>query len=144
MSSPKITWLIKENKEYIQDTDHYFGSINPQDTLELEIQVWNNRYGKVSTDSIENARLVIYFDSIEDSTLLNYCSVNINDSGFNKLDLEINRATIEIGKLSGEFNNGINNENNRNNYKNLIVRFKDFPRNMKKGMKNMFLDIEIN
>lgn len=144
MSLPNITWHIKEDVDYVQEPEYYLGSFNSESTIELQIQVWNNKYGQKSIDSIENARLAIYFESIEDSILFNYCTVSVEEGSPIKPTIELNKVVVSIGELSGEPNNGIANDKNRINYKNVKISFKDFPKNLKNGIKNMFLDIEID
>lgn len=142
--STNITWHIKENDGYVQDEEYYLGSFNSETSITLEVQVWNNRYGQKTIDSIDNARLAIYFENMEDSILFNYCSIEVEYGSPEKPTIELNKVAYPIGKLSGEMNNGISNDQNRHNYKNVIIRFEKFPKNLKDGLKNMFLDIELN
>lgn len=144
MDSPKITWYILENEDYIQDPDYYLGSYTTDSTISINVQVWNNRYGQKASQSIENARLSIYFENIENSILLQYCEVNVNNNFNVTPDIEVGRGTAYIGELYGSANNGIANEENRNNYKNINITFKNLPYNLINGIKNMFLDIEID
>lgn len=144
MSLPIITWHILENTDYIQDSEYYLGSFNPESIINLNVQVWNNKYGQKTVDSLDNARLVIYFESIEDSALLKYCSISVNNDSPIEPTIELNKIIVEIGRLSGEPNNGVTNDKNRVNYKNIQIQFKGLPSNLRNGLKNMFLDIEIN
>lgn len=144
MSLPNITWHISEDGDYIQDTEYYLGSFNSESTIQLNVQVWNNRYGQKSIDSIKDARLAIYFENAEDSILFNYCTISVEEGSAIKPEIELNKVVVNIGELSGEPNNGIANDKNRINYKNIRISFENFPRNLKNGIKNMFLDIEID
>ena len=144
MKNPKITWYIEEDNDYIQDNEYYLGSFSPDTEINLKVQVWNNRYGKSNVDSITNARLAIYFDSVEDSMLLNYCSVTVGDSNYSKVPVMFNKGIIDIGLLSGNSNNGLDSTDNIYNFKNISISFKGFPSNLKNGIKNMYLDIEID
>lgn len=143
-NNSKITWYILEDEEYIQDDEYYLGSFSPDSEIQLKVQVWNNRYGKNNVESISNARLAIYFDSIEDSMLLEYCTVSINDNNFTKIPAMFGKGIIDIGLLSGNSNNGMDIIDNIYNFKNITVSFKGFPTNLKNGIKNMFLDIELD
>ena len=100
-NNSKITWYILEDEEYIQDDEYYLGSFSPDSEIKLKVQVWNNRYGKNNAESIPNARLAIYFDSIEDSMLLEYCTVSINDNNFTKIPVMFGKGVVDIGLLSG-------------------------------------------
>lgn len=144
MSLPNISWHIFEDNEYIQDTEFYLGSFNPESNIVLDVQVWNNRYGQNTVQSIDNARLCIYFENIEDSSLLNYCSISVNSDSPMIPVVELNQVNANLGILSGDPNNGVVNDKNRINYKNVRIEFKGFPSNLRSGLKNMFLDIEIN
>lgn len=144
MSLPKITWYIKENNSYVQDSDYYLGSFSPKSNISLDVQIWNNRYGQEAVDSLEDARLVMYFENIENSILLNYCDITIDNNYTVKPKIEIGKGLINIGKLTGKTNNGIANEENIDNFKNITITFKDLPDNLMNGLKNMFLDIEID
>lgn len=144
MNLPNITWSILDGTEYVQDSEYYLGTFNSDSTICLNVQVWNNRYGQSNVKSLEDARLCIYFENIEDSVLLNYCKISINNEAVIEPIIELNKTVINIGKLYGNSNNGISNEINRTNYKNIEIEFKDFPFNLRNGLKNMFLDIEID
>lgn len=143
-NNSKITWYILEDEEYIQDDEYYLGSFSPDSEIQLKVQVWNNRYGKNNVESIPNARLAIYFDSIEDSMLLEYCTVSINDNNLTKIPVMFGKGIIDIGLLSGNSNNGMDIIDNIYNFKNISISFKGFPTNLKNGIKNMFLDIELD
>jgi hypothetical protein len=143
-NNSKITWYILEDEEYIQDDEYYLGSFSPDSEIQLKVQVWNNRYGKNNVESIPNARLAVYFDSIEDSMLLEYCTVSINDNNLTKIPVMFGKGIIDIGLLSGNSNNGMDIIDNTYNFKNITISFKGFPTNLKNGIKNMFLDIELD
>lgn len=144
MNNPIISWYIQEDNGYIQDDEYYLGSFTSNSNIELNVQVWNNRYGSKNVDNIDNARLSIYFDNIEDSSLLQYCTVSINNESYVSPDIEVNRATLYIGNLSGSLNNGLESSQNNSNYKNINLKFSNLPSNLKNDLKNMFLDIEID
>lgn len=140
----KISWYILEDDEFIQDDEYYLGSFSPGNEIKLKVQVWNNRYGKADVESITNARLAIYFDSIEDSLLLDYCTVSIDGNESIKVPVMFGKGVVDIGLLSGDSNNGMDTMDNVYNFKNIVVSFKEFPANLKNGIKNMFLDIELD
>lgn len=144
MNSPIITWYIYDNSHYIQEEDYYLGSFNSDSEITIVIQVWNNRYGAIDVENIENARFVFYFDSLEDSKLLEYCTVAVNnEETFITPEIELNRAIVNIGDLSGEKNDGLETVANQGNYKNVIIKF-NVNSKMRNGLKNLYLDIEID
>lgn len=144
MEKAKITWYILDNGDYIQDDEYYCGSYDMYSEITINAQVWNNRYGKNSVESINNSRLAIYFDTLEDSMLLNYCYVSINNEGYSKVNTISEKGIVEIGSLSGNSNNGLDDIDNSYNFKNISVMFKGFPHNLKNGIKNVYLDIELD
>jgi hypothetical protein len=144
MANPIIGWYIKESDNYVQEDEYYLGSFTSDSEISINVQVWNNRYGSNSVDGISDARLAIYFDTVEDAALLNYCTVSVNDSYFTAPKIELQRGIVSIGELSGIYNDGLELSSNEVNYKNLSIKFSGFPCNLKNGLKNMFLDIEFD
>lgn len=144
MDNAKITWYIKEEDKYIQDNDYYLGSYSPDSNLSFEVQVWNNRYGSSRVSDISDARLAIYFESMEDGTLLDYCHVSVNGGSEEKLSPMFGKGIVDLGTLAGASNNGLETLDNVNNYKTITVSFKNFPGLLKNGIKNMYLDIELD
>lgn len=128
MKESKITWYAKLKKEadYLQSNDIYAGSYTSDSNIIVYLQVWNNRWGNEDVNSLSNFNIDIYFENEEDYTLLDYCTVVLNDSEI----LTINKSNNKIGvlnmpdnfKLSGVANDGTA-ENNQNNYMSLEFRF---------------------
>lgn len=144
MANPVINWYIKESDTFVQEDEYYLGSYTSDSEIAITVQVWNNRYGSTSVDSISEARLAIYFDSIEDASLLNYCTVSVNSSYYAAPEVELGRGVVTIGELSGVYNDGLEESTNSTNYKNISIKFSGFPGNLKNGLKNMYLDIEFD
>lgn len=137
----KISWYIKEDDEFMEHEDYHAGSYDNNDTILLNIQVWNNRGGLNDSETINNAYLSIEFEKADDNTILNFLRVNIDDAGFIKPDVSLDRADVEIGILSGYKNDGIANIKNRDNYKNVIIEISGLPKNMRSGLRNMLFNI---
>lgn len=144
VNKPIISWHIKENDSIMEYEDYYSGSYVPGDTIRMEIQVWNNRNGLSDAVDIDNAYLSIAFEKAEDNMILNFLKVDVEDTGFKKPELEIERAEIELGILSGHKNDGIANTNNKDNYKNISIEITNLPANLKSGLRNMLFNIESN
>jgi hypothetical protein len=144
MTNPIISWFIKEQDSYVQEDEYYLGSFNKDSEINVFVQVWNNRYGSKDVDSIDDARLAIYFDTLEDSSLLQYCTISVNDTYYSAPEIELQRAIFSIGKLSGNYNDGTDQVINQDNFKNIKLKFSNFPGNLKNGLKNMYLDIEFD
>lgn len=141
MEKAIINWYIQENNDYVQDSDFYLGTFTSDSTIQIVLQVWNNRYGSTELESIENARLALSFDSLEDSALLNYCTV-ICENSKKQIDIEAGRGIIEIGMLSGQPNDGTDTAKNKDNFKNINITFDKFPGTLKNGLKNLYINIE--
>ena len=142
MKDLEISWHVLDGNEFIQDEDFYLGSYNSSNEIKMSLQVWNNRYGQEETEGIENAKVAISFDSIEDSYLLKYCTVSV-DKGIAFIpNIVLDRGVIEIGSLLGIPNDGRDNSKNATNFKQVDLIFKDMPRNLKHGLKNLYFDLE--
>ena len=141
MNIANISWFILDAEEYTQESDVYIGSYSHNETISIKCQLWNNRYGTTHIESVENATLGILFESIEDSYMLNYCSVTIDNGEEIKPTIEIDRGLIEIGLISGDSNNGEDSISNKNNYYDIEIKFKNVPSNIKKGLKSLYVDI---
>lgn len=144
MLKPVITWHIIEEDETMQENEYYLGSYSPNEEIQLSFQVWNNRYGQIEAETIDNARLAIYFETFEDNAILNYCTVSVNEGEFSKPEIDVNKATLYIGELNGTINNGSATDKNRTHFKNVTLKFTNLPSNLKNGLKNLFIDIELD
>ena len=146
MEKPRISWHVLEevsvdSYEYIQykvyDEE---GSYTPTETIEKTIQVWNNYCGRVDVADLTNCRLVISFKNFEDSYLLRLIKVQINESSYMDLELDLDKGIIEIGNLSGTANNGTSV--NTSNYKTIHFSIGPLPNNLKSELKSMYFYLE--
>ena len=140
---PIISWYIQDDNEYAQYDNYYLGAFNYQEKIILNIQVWNNRYGEDEVDSIDNAKLLLYFNNAEDVFILNYSKIYVAGTPI-KPTIEIDRGYANIGKLSGSINDGLDTTKNKNNFKDIQIVFSNLPANLRQGLKEMFLDIQAN
>lgn len=143
MKNANVNWFVKEPDDvYVAHTEYYAGSCNSEEDFILDVELWNNRWNnKEDVQDMKNAKLVISFESAEDSILLSLCEVKINDGTFNKPDTsEFNRGIVELGTIIGDKNNG--HESNVDNYRRLCIKFSNIPRNFRSGLKSMFLDVQ--
>ena len=84
MKNPELSWyLISAEDSIIIEKEHYLGAYTP-DTIEMitNLQLWNNRYGQEIAKDIENSNLKITFSSIEDTKLLEYMQVKIDNNPY--------------------------------------------------------------
>lgn len=112
MDNPKITWYAKlaEESKFNGGDTLFVGSNTPDNTLEVDVQLWNNRWGETAVEDLKDFRIIAYFADYEDSILLPYLSVKYNSQkiGFEvdsiaKRGMMIFPTTIT---LSGAANNG--------------------------------------
>ena len=110
MESPKITWQIKKKKDssYKEETYYFAGVYNQTNNIDLEIILWNNRYGLERVEDLKSFAISVTFNTLEDSTLLKYTTLTFNK---NIIYPTINEcvATFIVPDdcvLSGEINDG--------------------------------------
>lgn len=145
MKEPQISWYINENNSInLIDGEHYAGAYSPSNIEAVfEMQVWNNRWGTEDISDIENPILVLMFNTIEDSALLKYCQVRVDNNPFKELEVLEDRATLPLGRpLSGKSNKGTSM--NSNNYSQITIKFGPISHNMKNGLKSLLVDLQYN
>ena len=146
MEKSRISWHVLEevaadSYEYVQykvyDEE---GSYTPTETIEKTIQVWNNYCGRIDVADLTNCKLVVSFKNFEDSYLLRLIKVQINESSYMDLELDLDKGIIEIGNLSGTANNGTSV--NTSNYKTIHFSIGPLPNNLKSELKSMYFYLE--
>lgn len=142
MKNPELSWyLISAEDSTIVEKEHYLGAYTP-DTIEMitNLQLWNNRYGQEIAKDIENSNLKITFSSIEDTKLLEYMQVKIDNNPYEDLTIINNEAIIPIQRIiSGEINVGDNMC--VNNYIDIYIKT-TLSQDMKNGLKNLLINLD--
>lgn len=141
--NPVLSWYIKENDETYSCTNSYYaGSCIPNQDFVIQIQIWNNRWNiQNDVDNINNAKLILTFEHAEDSILFQLCEIKIDDNNYIKPTIEtINKATVNIGTIYGTKNAGTISD--KDNYKNISIKFSNVPNNFNEGLKSLFIDID--
>ena len=84
MNNANISWFVKEPDDiFVEHTEYYAGSCNNEEDLELDIELWNNRWNtKEDVDTIYNAKLSISFAAAEYATLLSFCTVKVGNGSY--------------------------------------------------------------
>lgn len=74
---PIISYEVKRSSlENFVETDNYYGgTITKENSVEVDIRIWNNKGGTSDVDDLENFVLNLRFANIEDAILLNYIDV---------------------------------------------------------------------
>ena len=142
MKNPELSWyLISAGDSVVIEKEHYLGAYTP-DTIEMitNLQLWNNRYGQEIAKDIENSNLKITFSSIEDTKLLEYMQVKIDNNPYEDLTIINNEAIIPIQRIiSGEINVG--NNMCVNNYIDIYIKT-TLSQDMKNGLKNLLINLD--
>ena len=142
MKNPELSWyLISAEDSIVIEKEHYLGAYTP-DTIEMitNLQLWNNRYGQEIAKDIENSNLKITFSSIEDTKLLEYMQVKIDNNPYEDLTIINNEAIIPIQRIiSGEINVGDNMC--VNNYIDIYIKT-TLSQDMKNGLKNLLINLD--
>lgn len=145
MMAPKITWYVLEDidglYEYSPKRTHDMeGSYAPGDSVNLKIQLWNNRLGMEDVQDATNAKLVIFFKNYEDNYLLKLCKVKLNNEEAKPVTIDMDRGLFNLGTISGGANNG--SDLNTDNYVEFELQIGAIPMNVKSELKGLVLDVE--
>lgn len=104
-----ITWYAKLEglAEFEETTDFYAGSYDSEHEIKIDLQIWNNRYGKTNVSDLTSFDLVFYFDNIEDTALYDYCTVMYNGSAL-PFSVSGYKAVVDLPSVTlyGYKNNG--------------------------------------
>lgn len=146
MEDPKITWYAKLNKEtqYEETNDYYAGSYTPGHAIDVDIQIWNNRFGLDDVATLSDFYIIVSFDCVEDSSLFDYCTIVLNDANIIPLKKNGKKAVLELPdtvKLSGTKNDGTL-DSNVDHYMNLEFQFDAEGTKLKENdLKDMYFQI---
>lgn len=112
MDKPQITWYAKlaEEEKFNGGDSLFVGSNTPGTKLEIEVQLWNNRWGTEAVEDLKDFQIAMYFADYEDASLLPCLSVKYDHQLVEvRMDDVAKRATIVFPAdliLSGAANNG--------------------------------------
>jgi hypothetical protein len=145
MANINLSWFVKEpDNTYNAYTEYYAGTCNSNSDFIIDVDLWNNRWNtKEDIDDATNTKLTISFENVEDSIMLQLCTVSINGGTFEVPNIStLNKGIVDLGTISGAKNNG--NDNNSYNHKKIIIKFSNIPSNLKDGLKSMFLNVQFD
>lgn len=144
MEAPKVSWyLVNQDTYKTIEQECYAGNFNSdEETVEIKLELWNNRWGDTSVEDIPaESQLVIGFSTFEDSKMLELCRVRIDTYGAVAPDIIDNKGYIKLGKIiSGAQNDG--SEFNPNNFAIITIMFDIANTTLKDGLKSIYLDVE--
>lgn len=147
LNKPIITWHILEELDdefiYVPKKKHEEEeSYTTGDTMTIKLQVWNNKGGKEDVRDITDAKLIIYFKNFEDNFFLKLMSIKKENGEFEKLNIDIDRAYFDLGRIAGKANNGT--EMNTDNFYNLEIKLGPMPKNIRSELKDIIIDMDYN
>lgn len=110
MDKPNITWYARIGDEaYAAHKEFYAGTHTKEEKISVDMQIWNNRWGTEDVEALSDFTLNMYFDSLEDSALLQCCKVIMGGSDELPLIISGQKATVSFPDevvISGLKNDG--------------------------------------
>jgi hypothetical protein len=145
MNKPYITWYSRIGDDtYAAQSEIYAGTYTKKENIRVDIQIWNNRWGTEDVESLNSFALNMYFDSLEDSALLQCCKVILGGTDELPLIITGQKATVSFPDaimLSGVKNNGAS-ANSQENYISLTFEFSASEYRLKENdLKSLYFEI---
>ena len=138
---PVIQWFVKEEDAYVPRQEYYTGTYTQEEQVKTDMRIWNNRWGTKDVEDLENATLKFYFDTLEDSSLMDFCSIVVGGYSHIKPEVVNQKGYIHFNKdLSGKANDG--SAENEDNYIDISFRFDAGSQRLKNNdLKNLYFEI---
>jgi hypothetical protein len=119
MNKPKISWYAKRlsDEKYSVESRFYAGKYTDNDQIIVDIQLWNNRWGAETVEDLKNYDICLFFDRVEDSALLDMCTIIYNNSYSVPYNISGRKAILEMETkpvIKGTKNNGSSADNPNN------------------------------
>ena len=115
----KPTWYAKTlaDTKYSTEQRIYAGTYTDNNRITVDIQLWNNRWGTEDVDDLIDYDIAFFFDRLEDSALLDYCSIYKDETKPVSYHVTGKKAVLEfetMPTLSGGKNSGSSIEDTDN------------------------------
>lgn len=145
MNNPNITWYAKiGDSTYEARQEIYAGTYTKEEKISVDIQIWNNRWGTEDVEAVSDFALNIYFDSLEDSALLQCCRILLGGKDDLSLIISGQKATVSFPStvtLDGVKNDGTS-ANSKTNYISLTFEFDAPEYKLKENdLKSLYFEI---
>lgn len=119
MASPKISWYAKllSDERYSVEPRFYAGRYTDNNQIVVDIQLWNNRWGSTTVDDLKDYDICFFFDRVEDSSLLDMCTVVYDNASTVSFSVSGRKAILQMDNkpvLKGTKNNGSSADNPNN------------------------------
>lgn len=140
----KITWYVKENNSLTGKEEHHAGTFGKNDNLELEFQVWNNRWGVEEVDALKSPVLSFSFMHYEDSSLIDLCEIYVDGTSMPVMKKD-GVGTVLLGReIKGLINDGDPDSSvNKQNYMNAKLVIKMSGKDIKENdLKRMYFEVK--
>lgn len=141
MSKPQISWYILEEDDTENPTDDYYaGNYDWEDTVDLDIRIWNNRWGDEDVNNARDIVLELKFFYNEQNKLLK--NIEIEEEG-QKLEVQVleNIAKTKIKKTLSGRKHSLNEYENEDNYVDINIKI-PIEENTRPEVKNMILTLD--
>lgn len=147
MSDPIISYSAKLSKltSYQDVEEIYGGTYTESNPIQVDLRIWNNRFGTTAVDDLENFVVNFYFDKYEDASLLEF--VRIERPGIEEVPITINNQIATANFLNSVIIKGTPNDgtdSNNENYIDLKITFDITTPNISlknNDFKSLFIDI---
>lgn len=126
MEKPIISYSAKihDYKEYNDVEEIYGGTYTSKTPIQVDVRIWNNKYGLYDVEDLEDFVINFYFANYEDAALLQFLNVTYDNTTELSLEIIDGVATgvfIDNYVLSGKSNNGLDSDTE--NYVDLLIEF---------------------
>lgn len=118
LNAPVISVYIKQKDEtdYLENKEYYAGTFDRADEIQMDMLIWNNRYGKEDAPEFKNFNISMEFEDIEDTALFNYCKCIVNGASIVSPTIIGDTAVVQFPEnvvLYGTANDGslLNSDN---------------------------------
>lgn len=136
-NNTKLSWYVKDESSYTLTNNYYAGDINADIISQIDVRVYNNRFGTTNVDTVPaNAKLIVKTITLDDAYLIDLIQISINNglaTNLTKIDETSGYITIN-NQISG-------NINAVNNYLDISVIIPSTKYRINDNIKNIVLDI---
>lgn len=140
----KITWYVKENNILTGKEEHHAGTFGKNDDLELDFQIWNNRWGIEEVPTLKSPVLSFSFMHYEDSSFIDLCEIHIDGKSMPVMKKE-GTGTVMLGReIVGTPNDGDPDSSaNKMNYIDIKLVVKMSGKDIKENdLKRMYFEVK--
>lgn len=141
MNEPNISWyILNENNEELPPEDFYAGNYKYGEYLDLDIRLWNNRWGDEDIQSAKNIIFEISFANIEDSIM--FRQLEVKEHGIPLKGFEDgNTMKFRLKKELSGSKHSMNESENIKNFVDINLQIL-VEHGLKRSIKNMIVSVD--